>query len=227
MTASPHRPALQTTHAGWRTGRLRGPRRPDPGAAARLLVLKVGGSLLSRPDWPALVRALLSAHGHRPCCLVVGGGAVVDGLRTLDAAVPGPPPLVHALAIDAMGLTGRLVAGQLGLAIRPQPPHPPPATPLPVVLDAAAWLGSEPAAATLPSGWQVTSDTIAALVAVVHGGDLLVAKSAPPPPCSDDAAADPLPALSRAGWVDDHFPRVAGTLHEIGWAAPDDGSPPL
>ena len=86
------------------------------------------------------------------------------------------------------------------------------------VLDTPAWLAVGSQAASLPVGWQVTSDSIAALVAVEHNGSLLLAKSAPPPPCPD--GVDHLSTLARAGWVDEHFPIAAAPLATIEWATP-------
>jgi aspartokinase-like uncharacterized kinase len=177
-------------------------------------VLKVGGSLLVRPDWPALLASLIATRGSEACCLVVGGGAVVDGLRALDLALPQSQPLMHDLAIDAMRLTARLVAATMSISLAAEPPD----TAGVVVLDAPAWLAVGSRAATLPVGWQVTSDSIAARVAVEHGGSLLLAKSVPPPPCPDDA--DLLSAVARADWVDEYFPAAAGPLISIEWASP-------
>ena len=210
---------------GWRSGVLRKPNDGAglvdrqgvnvlPTAAAPLLVLKVGGSLLSRPNWPALLVPLLTARGPRPCCLVVGGGAVVDGLRTLDRVMPQSPGFMHSLAIDAMRLTARLVAEAINLPLSPTPPDRGQG----IVLDVPAWLAVGTRAASLPIGWQVTSDTIAARVAVEHDGGLLLAKSVPPPPCPD--GIDPLVSLAHAGWVDDYFPIAAGPLSSIEWVAP-------
>jgi aspartokinase-like uncharacterized kinase len=178
------------------------------------LVLKVGGSLLSRPDWPTLIASLIAARGRSNCCLVVGGGAVVDGLRSLDNALPQSPQLMHDLAIDAMRLTARLVAAAVNVPMAAAPPEDEGVA----VLDVPAWLGIGSRATTLPVGWQVTSDAIAATVAVEHGSHLLLAKSVPPPPCPDDG--DLLLAVARAGWVDDHFPVAAESLITIEWAAP-------
>ena len=185
-----------------------------PTATTPPVVLKVGGSLLSRPAWPALLVPLLAACGPRSCCLVVGGGAVVDGLRSLDRVMPQSPDLMHALAIDGMRLTARLVAEAIGLPLTAMPPDKGNVS----VLDVPAWLAVGTRAASLPIGWGVTSDTIAARVAVEHGGSLLLAKSVPPAPCPD--GVDPLVALAHAGWVDDYFPIAAGPLGSIEWAAP-------
>jgi len=213
---------------GWRCGVIRGPDdgaglvgsrgvniQPPSARAATLLVLKVGGSLLSQPAWPALLVPLLTACGPRPCCLVVGGGAVVDGLRTLDRIMPQSPALMHELAIDAMRLTARLVAESIGLPLSATRPDHGKVT----VLDVSAWLAVGTRAESLPIGWQVTSDAIAARVAVEYDGGLLLAKSVPPPPCPD--RVDPLVSLAQAGWVDDHFPIAAASLGSIEWAAPE------
>jgi hypothetical protein len=202
---------------GWRIGILRdrGDGNLPAASAAGPVVLKVGGSLLSRPDWPTLLLPLMAACGPGACCLVVGGGAVVDGLRLLDRAVPQSPQLMHELAIDTMRLTAQLVAARVNVPLAAAPL----ATAGVAVLDVPAWLAVGSRATTLPVGWHVTSDAIAARVAVEHGGSLLLAKSVPPPPCPDNG--DPLASLARAGWVDEHFPVAAGPLATIEWAAPD------
>ena len=222
MSAASHGSDGEKSASGWRCGVIRGlngatgrPGTRDlPPLDSPLLVLKVGGSLLSRPGWPALLMPLVAACRPGPCCVVVGGGAVVNGLRELDRAMPQSQQLMHDLAIDAMRLTARLVAAAVGLPLAVAPPDHVSVT----VLDAPTWLAAGSRAASLPVGWQVTSDSIAALVAVEHSGSLLLAKSAPPPPCPD--GVDHLSALARAGWVDEHFPIAAASLATIEWAAP-------
>lgn len=228
MSDAPNALGREPSSTGWRRGIIRRPvdgARPVdvhgspslPPHAVPLVILKVGGSLLSRPDWPALLKPLLAACSERhsgSCCLVVGGGAVVDGLRLLDRAVPQPPRLMHDLAIDAMRLTARLVADAVSLPLAATPADAGGAA----VLDVPAWLAVGSRAESLPVGWTVTSDSIAARVAVEHGGRLLLAKSVPPPPCPGDG--DHLSALARAGWVDEHFAVAAGPLVAIEWASP-------
>ena len=217
MSGASRQIVLANPAKGWWGGVVRDLRGADAPSlpVAGLVVLKVGGSLLSRPDWPTLLASLIAARGSRSCCLVVGGATVVDGLRVLDRAVPQAPQLMHDLAIDAMRLTARLVAARVNLPLAAAPPG----SEGTVVLDVPAWLGIGSRATTLPAGWHVTSDAIAASVAVEHGGSLLLAKSVPPPPCPDDG--DQLASLARAGWVDEHFPVAAGPLITIEWAAPD------
>lgn len=211
-------------HGRWTFGTLPGesrdPAKHDPGG----LVVKFGGSLLARRDWPDLARDLLSGFAPAtPCTFVVGGGAVVDGLRALDATVRGEDRLVHGLAIHGMGITARYVAGILGLPLVTLPlggsgevrPGSPPPRCGGAVLDMAAWLGSTPRRqATIPPSWTVTSDTLAAHVAVEHRLGLLLAKSVAPP------ALGSLEALAGAGWIDAAFPETARTAAGLSWCAP-------
>lgn len=191
--------------AGWTTGTIRS--RVDIGAR-RLLVVKLGGSLLTRPRWPEEIESLLSGL-RRPLLLVVGGGAVVDGLRAIDAAAARPPALMHRLAIDAMRLTAVIVAESLSLPIVTTTDG----GLTTAILDVAAWLATH--AVALPEDWTVTSDSLAAAVAATVDADLLLIKSVPPP-----AATDDLQALSAAGWVDQAFPEVARAIGTITWTAP-------
>jgi aspartokinase-like uncharacterized kinase len=202
------------THTGrWLVGDLR-----TASAAAPHEVIKVGGSLLSVPHWPHLVAELVRVRSRaRRVLVVVGGGTIVEGLRTIDAAAPQRADTIHFLAIDLLGTTARLVARALGLPLVVEPGDAPVA-----VLDAPLWLaaadrrGAE-RQARLPVGWHVTSDSIAALVATDTNGDLLLAKRTAPSLTGEE---DRLTELAQDGWVDDHFPTAAATLARIAWAAP-------
>jgi hypothetical protein len=192
---------------GWRFGVLQKGPTVSPGAP---LVMKIGGSLLARPGWPEAVAGLLAATAG-PRVLVVGGGPVVDGLRAIDAAAPRPAGVMHWLAIEALGITARLVAEATGLPLAETPE----AREI-VVLDVPRWLRIDP---RLQEGWHVTSDSIAAVVAARAGGGLLLAKSEPP------SGAD-LWHLAAAGWVDAHFPEAAVAAGRITWAAWVSPTPP-
>jgi aspartokinase-like uncharacterized kinase len=171
-------------------------------------VLKIGGSLLLRPDWPTLLQTLVATLDHP--LLVVGGGAVVDGLRAIDAANPRPDWLMDDLAIDAMSLTAQIVAHALDLTTTSSPQSERPA-----VLDVAMWLRETPDPPELPASWDATSDSFAAAVANVTGRGLVLAKSTPPP-----TGAASLQLLAQSGWIDAWFPNAADDLASIAWAAP-------
>ena len=190
----------------WMHGLLRA-----DGTAGACEVIKVGGSLLGVPGWPGLIAELVrNRAAARPVVLVVGGGPIVDGMRLIDAAAPQPAALMHALAIDLMGTTARLVAAALALPVVAERGAEDAA-----VLDVPRWLAATGQGARLPIGWDVTSDSIAAHVAALTG-DLLLAKRVPPP-CS---GVERLEELARTGWVDRHFPAAAADVGRIAWVAP-------
>lgn len=199
----------------WRLGTLR-TGADDP---ATSLVVKIGGSLLARAGWPGDIGRLLAlgVPTGTAATIVVGGGAIVDGLRVIDAASPQADPLVHRLAIEAMSLTATLVATALRLPLVDVPAR----CEAPVVLDVAAWLRGEGRHAAVPAGWHVTSDSLAAVVAAATAGRLMLAKSTPPP-----RAGAALAALAEEGWVDAYFPTAARNLAAIAWAAPIDDHRP-
>lgn len=191
----------------WLTGLIRPVSGGGIGAGP---IVKLGGSLLTRPDWPEEILRLLASL--RSPVVVVGGGPVVDGLREIDAANARSTALMHALALDAMRLTARIAAEALRLPLESMvEPH----AAEPIILDTPTWLQKSPTTDRLPEGWGVTSDSIAAAIAASLGRSLLLVKSLPPP-CGGEALAD----LSAAGWVDEHFPNAAADVPAIGWAAP-------
>ncbi|MFY8221878.1 MAG: hypothetical protein ACOVJ6_08235 [Pirellulales bacterium] len=192
----------------WTYGVLR-----STGAPAPHEIIKLGGSLLVMPDWPTRVAELVRDRAAiRPVLLVVGGGAIVDGLRAIDAAAPQDAALVHELAIELTGTTARLVAEAIALPLVMEPARASAA-----VLDTPRWLACEGRLARLPVGWEVTSDSIAASIAADMHADLLLVKRVPPP---DSTHAERLESLVRSGWIDGGFPLAAAGLTRIAWAAP-------
>lgn len=188
----------------WRRGVLR-----NTGDAAAPLVVKLGGSLLTRVDWAHEVTSLLESL-PAPRVIVTGGGPLVDGLRAIDRAEPLPETLVHRLAIDCMAHTARVTAAALGMPLVSALDTTVPPT---AVLDTPAWLACAGRLDALPVGWHVTSDSIAASVATARGGGLMLVKSVPPP-------HDDIGRLAEAGWVDEWFPTAARSLAHIAWASP-------
>jgi 5-(aminomethyl)-3-furanmethanol phosphate kinase len=192
-----------STDDDWQSGLLRA----AAGGHARGSVVKFGGSLLARPGWVDEIRDVVR-RSDGPASVIVGGGALVDGLRAIDAASPLPAALTHRLAIDALGLTARLAAEATGLPLVVAHGAAPAA-----ILDVPAWLTVGARWRSLPVGWHVTSDSIAALVAAVSGAALVLVKSVSPP-------ADDVAAAAAAGWLDPHFPLAAEGVATIRWTAP-------
>jgi aspartokinase-like uncharacterized kinase len=181
-----------------------------------LVVLKVGGSLLDWPELPVRLAGLLAARrsshpGERPV-LIAGGGPAAEFVRALDRVHSLGDAIAHELAIQALGFTARLLAALL-----------PSARPVdrledlgsvwsdggwPVLIPGAVLAEIEqPGQDCLPSSWDVSSDSIAARIAVHLDADrfiLLKSASLPPGTRRDEAAL--------SGWVDPMFSHVARVL---------------
>lgn len=187
-------------------------------------VIKVGGSLLAEPgamgrvaDWIVATRQEGVAR-----LLVAGGGPVVEGLRTIDAANPLPTEASHWAAVRMMDANTRLLADWLpGVELAESLTGPGRGDVACVVHD---WLrGEEPrrSGERLTVGWQTTSDAIAARLAMVLGARLTLLKHTIEPTCGSPAAA------AESGIVDPELLRIAdelsgcrliGVIHP-GWGA--------
>ena len=205
--------------AGWQGGWLQPPL-PTESPSPRKITLKFGGSMLTHPTWPAMLRRLLKAL-EMPVHIVCGGGAVVDGLRHYDAAVPQPPVRMHRLAIAGMALNARMVAEELDLPLLQQLPPDHDQQDHSGLIDPICWLDAG-LFDHLPASWSVTSDSLAAVVAHSFAEPLLLAKQCPPPASVATESAGPhlYRQLATAGWVDPHLAAVCSSLCGIAWAAP-------
>ncbi|MCE9561118.1 MAG: uridylate kinase [Planctomycetes bacterium] len=161
-----------------------------------MIVVKVGGSLFDHPRFVPALRGYLDSLAPADVLLVPGGGEVVDAVRKLDAIHGLGEEASHWLAIRGMDLTGEFLRHTLPCGSRLR------------ILDCFAFAKDD---ATLPHSWEVTSDSIAARVAIVHGAERLVLLKSVDVPAgmSWDEAAE-------REWVDPHFPRiVAGATFMI------------
>jgi aspartokinase-like uncharacterized kinase len=184
-----------------------------------LAVIKVGGSLLDWPELPRRLRAFLDARrrvvqGER-AALIAGGGPAADLVRALDRIHGLGDEVAHRLALRALDLTAFLLAALL--------PGSLPVDRIEAISE--AWNAAViPVLAPrrilseidrsgrdhLPASWDVTSDAIAARIAVHLKADrLILLKSAPLPPGAtrDDA--------SRLGLLDPMLPEVARALARV------------
>jgi aspartokinase-like uncharacterized kinase len=178
------------------------------------LVIKLGGSLLARPDLGPRLRDWLAAHAPRKTILVPGGGRLADVVRDLDRTHALGDDCSHRLALHAMAINADVLAALVpGACIIDGPDlaelvWEQGRTP---VLDALAFCESDDAnPGALPHTWAVTSDSVAARLAAVAGAaELVLVKSAPPP-------VGDLAAWADAGYVDEWLPRMlAGTAIRV------------
>jgi aspartokinase-like uncharacterized kinase len=178
-------------------------------------VVKIGGSLLALDDLKTRLRAWLTKQPRRANAILVGGGALVDVLRTMDRKHGLDADVVHWLSIRAMAINGELVSTLLGLhgslMSLKEVLHAPQDCQCTVV-DPWDFVRNDNAQMhdPLPTGWHVTSDSIAARLANTLGNaQLVLLKSSLPQPPFSVANA------SVQGYVDEFFPTAAAGLRPI------------
>ena len=146
-----------------------------------MIVVKVGGSLYDHPRLGPGLRTYLDTLPE-PVLLVPGGGEFADAVRKLDALHQLGEESSHWLALHAMNLAGEFLR-QLGVK-----------TPMIDALEICM---------QLPHSWDVTSDSIAAHVAIsLNASRLILLKSVDIPIGTSWAEA------ADRGWVDRHFPSI-------------------
>lgn len=186
-------------------------------ADKRVVVFKVGGSLLDRSGLATCLRELAEQRSDSVPLLTVGGGGAADLVRQWQPLHGLSDEQAHWLAIDAVGFNETLLqnllpelrlvrsGSQLAAAGREN------AWPLvcaPCFLRWGEAQGFEP----LPRSWDVTSDSIAAWIARIMGADeLILLKSRP---LESKTSAD---SAVFAGLVDRHFPGKAALLPRVSW----------
>ncbi|HTO72948.1 MAG TPA: hypothetical protein VMJ30_03975, partial [Gemmatimonadales bacterium] len=153
-------------------------------------VIKIGGSLATDPATLREVGAAMARLARRtPLVVVPGGGPFADTVRSADQAFLLPASTAHWMAILGMDQYAHLLASvipdasvvtdRLGI----QQAHSTGTVP---VLAPSRWLS---AADELPHSWDVTSDSLAAYIVMLLGGDrLLLVK---PASGNGDAMVDP------------------------------------
>ncbi len=197
----------------------------------RICVAKIGGSLLLRPDLMPRLRSWLStetsAHSDTHYVLLVGGGRLVDAVREIDAATSLGDANAHWICVALMDATSRIVSALL---------------PELTTVDRLSWLlertvqpgitlfspqefmaDIEPNSPGihLPADWSVTSDTIAARLAIVLGADELVFIKAAPPPISESTREEWLRDLATIGYVDQFLPSLSPEIPAVRFAMID------
>jgi aspartokinase-like uncharacterized kinase len=171
------------------------------------VVVKVGGSLYDLPELGARLRRWLEKTDAYATVLIPGGGPTAEVIRTLDRRFHLGEEAAHWLALRALSLNAHFLAHLLPGAVvcdgldacataysRGRL----------AILDAHAFArADEGQPGCLPHVWDVTSDSLAARVAVVaRASQLVLLKSVPIPAGVDWGEA------ARRGLVDPLFGRV-------------------
>jgi hypothetical protein len=187
-----------------------------------LPLFKLGGSLLDLPDWPRRVGRLLEERGVPRCLLVVGGGTAADVVREWDRRHALGDETAHRLALESLRLTAALATTLLPGArlVRTRPEaesawrHGPCAVvDVPGFVELAERGDPRAHPAPLPHTWDVTSDALAAWIALRWpASELWLLKSTGLP-----AADLPFDEAAARGLVDRHFPRIAPQVPRLAW----------
>ncbi len=169
-------------------------------------VVKVGGSLFDMPDLGARIQAWIDSEPLAFNILIAGGGRLIDEIRILAT----DERTAHWLCIERLNDTARLLGNLI-----PSFPMSDSLTQLDqsksigVILLPALWLREiEPKfpGTRLVETSDVTSDSIAARIAITqHASEMVLFKSADPPSAN-------LHHLADAGFIDSFFPNLASEL---------------
>jgi aspartokinase-like uncharacterized kinase len=169
------------------------------------VVVKIGGSLFGLPDFGARLEWFLSGLETADVVLVPGGGPAADLVRGWDRDFGLGEERAHWLALRALALNAHFLASvvpnaqvierlderRLLLAgVRP-------------IMDMHAWaLVDECSPGHLPHSWQVTSDSLAARLAMKsEAAKLILLKSV-------DFRGHDWRQAAQAGVVDPFFPQI-------------------
>ncbi len=170
-------------------------------------IVKVGGSLFDLPNLGEQVQAWLDRQTPAGNVLFAGGGEEVDRIRSECKTAELGEHEAHWQCIKALSATASHL-GELmpGVTVQTHIPFPPHRT---VIFSCATWLKNiEPlvSGTRLLASWDVTSDSIAARLAIcIDADELVLLKSA-------DSLSKDLQLLTDAGYIDKFFPRLAGEI---------------
>ena len=147
-----------------------------PPSSTYTRVVKLGGSLLDLPHMVSVVERWISCQSPGFHVVIVGGGALVDVLRELQPRLKLRDAQAHWLAVRAMSLAAHVVQAAAVADHRDWPLVEAVDNPVSgriVLLDVAPML-RQTTENPLPADWTVTSDSIAAWVAIRLNADELV-----------------------------------------------------
>lgn len=183
----------------------------------KLRVLKLGGSLLTRREWPACLRSWLHSQPLALNLLIIGGGEIVEAVREIDEVHRINAAFAHWLCIDLLSSTLKIAshllpevpvitnAGELQSAVAAAHTHE---TPLAYLVHVDAFYGRPTTTPMLPEDWGTTSDSLAAWLALqVNADELVLFKSVAPP-----AGITSVVELADLGIVDRALVQLADRL---------------
>lgn len=181
------------------------------------VVFKIGGSLLNLLELATRIRSVLEQRADQDCLLIVGGGAAADVVRDWSQVHTLSDETAHCLAVSSMGLNRELLEGMLDLrsvSSREAANSAWAEQHSPLLLDVKTFARLEEveSGSALPHTWSVTSDSLAAWVAVRWpASELVFVKSVP---CPSDLTASQACELQL---VDEYFPMLSKDVPLVSW----------
>ena len=190
-------------------------------------VLKLGGSLLDLADLPDRLRSVIKMLGDNGPLLVCGGGDAADLVRRWHEHHALDEEQSHWLAMDSIRLNQRLLLTlmpELELVSNRAAAESAWSRGRVPLLDLTAFVSIEESHAeqgtALPHTWEVTSDSLAAWVAIRWpANQFVLLKSADLPPLKN------LAQLANSKLIDRHFPKLASALPPTFWCAVREDDP--
>lgn len=175
-----------------------------------LRVIKLGGSLLTLPDWHERFLRWLAMEPPGVNLLLIGGGELVDALRREHERFPYTERQMHFAALAAMDINAQLALPRLPTALLVEGPgdvqevdgryfQKKNVSWLGIVQITKWWHARDEAEDCLPPmTWETTSDTLAAWIAdYISDAELVLLKSTEPPRYTED--------WTSQGYVDRNF----------------------
>lgn len=185
-------------------------------------VLKLGGSLLDLGDLPTRLRAVFAMLDSGRPLLVCGGGDAADVVRRWHETHALDEEQSHWLAMESIRLNQRLLLTlmpELELVSNRAAAESTWSRGRVPLLDLMSFVSLEESQAergtALPHTWDVTSDSLAAWVAIRWPASQFVLLKSVELPNQD--ARWTLQAVANAGLVDRHFPKLASILPPTFW----------
>lgn len=182
------------------------------------VVIKVGGSLL-RGKQEEVNQTLVTLKDwlddlhYSAQLLIAGGGTAVDELRQRFAQGRIDEEAAHWEAIRLMDANTQVMADNLHVPVVDAFHWHRGSSTGQVRLLVSAFLRTDDSQpGHLPHSWDVSSDSIAAQIALRSTADLIILKSCPVPAVPGEYD---WPSLARAGVVDAHFPHIAPKIRSI------------
>lgn len=136
-------------------------------------VVKVGGSLFDLPDLQDRISNWLQRQSASSQVLIAGGGPLCNAIRRWHALYSLDEEFCHEECLAMMGMTARLLARVTGLPLIADFERLN-SLPGPLVFDCSHWASE---LETVPKNWDVTSDSLSAILASQLEAELVLFRS--------------------------------------------------